>query len=363
MHSVQSLKKDTNNIILKSILKKLFPENEPGAAVLIMRNETIIFEEYFGLSTLPNGPKITKDTSFNIASVSKQFTAIAVLQLVEKGKISLDEVLFTYFPEYKDPLWKKVKVKHLLSHCSGIPDERGYLTREQKIYGDDNLALEYLSKLNHLDFEPGKYYEYENPTYVLLGRLIERISNQSFIDYMQENIFNPSGMTRTAYIGQEKNACHAYEYNRTRGDSEESSGDRTEGPHNWYEFDYGEETFFGTRPDGGIYTTPRDFVKWEKTRPSLLNKELLNEAYTPHIQVYGSPYSDYQNRKDTYYGYGWFIEKEKKCIYHTGDNGGFKILAARYPEKKTFVLVFAARTDWDRYELKTKIENIYHLCD
>ncbi|MBQ1833663.1 MAG: serine hydrolase, partial [Treponema sp.] len=80
--------------------------------------------------------------------------------------------------KYVKVVKKKVKVKHLLSHSSGIQDERGYLTREQRIYGDDNLALEYLDKLDHLHFEPGTFYEYENPTYVLLGRLIERISNK-----------------------------------------------------------------------------------------------------------------------------------------------------------------------------------------
>ena len=178
---------------------------------------------------------------------------------------------------------------------------------------------------------------------------------------MQEHIFYPAGMTQTAYNGEEKNACHAYEYDRERGDSEESSGDRTEGPHDWYEYDYGEETFFGTRPDGGLFTTPRDFVKWEQARPSLLKEDLLNEAYKPHTKVSGSNYSDYQNRPGTWYGYGWFVEPEKGCVYHTGDNGGFKILAARYPEKNGLVLVFAARTDWDRYEFKTQIEEIFDL--
>ena len=349
--------------ILSQKLKELFPENEPGAACIIMQNKEIIFEEYFGLSFLPNGPKIDKDITFNIASVSKQFTAVGVLQLVEEGKLLLDEPMSSLFPEYTDPLWKKVKLKHLLSHSSGITDERGYLTREQKIYGDENLALEYLTKLDHLHFEPGTNYEYMNPTYVLLGRLIERISKKPFIEYIQEKIFDPASMTQTYYNGNEKNKCHAYEYERDRGEGEESSGDRPEGPHNWYEYDYGEETFFGTKPDGGIFTTPRDFIKWELNRPSLLKEELLNEAYKPHIKVYGSPYSDYQNRKDTYYGYGWFIEPKKGCIYHTGDNGGFKILASRYPKKDTVVLVFAARTDWDRYELKSQIEKIYSLLD
>ena len=168
-------------------------------------------------------------------------------------------------------------------------------------------------------------------------------------------------MTNTAYIFQEKNACHAYEYERDEGDSEESGGDRPPGPHDWYEYDYGEETFFATRPDGGLYSNPRDFIKWEKALPSLLNQDLLKEAYTPKIKTYGSPWSDYQNRYGTYYGYGWFIEPEKKCIYHTGDNGGFKILAAKCLDKNAFVVVFAARADWDRYRFKTQIEEIFDL--
>ena len=357
----QKANAEPNITNFQNICKELFPEGEPAAAVLIMKDNKTVFEEYYGLVTLPNGTKTDKDISFNIASNSKQFTSIGVLQLVAEGKVSLEEPMGTYFPEYADPLWKKVKVKHLLSHCSGIPDARGYLNRTQKIWGDENLAVEYFNTLNYTNFEPGTNYEYINPTYVLLGKLIERISNQSFTKYMQEHIFDPAGMTQTAYNGEEKNVCHAYEYDRDRGDSEESSGDRPEGPHDWYEYDYGEETFFGTRPDGGLFTTPRDFVKWEQARPSLLKEDLLNEAYKNHTKVSGSNYSDYQNRPGTWYGYGWFVEPEKGCIYHTGDNGGFKILAARYPQKNGLVLVFAARTDWDRYEFKTQIEEIFDL--
>ena len=345
----------------EKIVNELFPEDEPAGAVLIMKEEKILFENYYGLSFLPNGTKIDMNSNFCIASISKQFTAVAILQLVSQGKVSLDEPLKTYFPEYTNPLWGKVKLRHLLSHCSGIPDERGYLNRSQKIYGDENLALEYLTNLTKLHFEPGSTYEYENPTFVLIGRLIERITNKTFVDYVQENIFTPAGMTNTAYIFQEKNACHAYEYDRDEGDSEESSGDRPPGPHDWYEYDYGEETFFATRPDGGIYSNPRDFIKWEKALPSLLSKDILSEAYKPQIKVSGSPWSDYQNRPGTYYGYGWFIEPEKKCIYHTGDNGGFKNLAAKYPDKEAFVIVFSARADWDRYGLKTQIEEIFDL--
>ena len=156
-----------------------------------MKEGKVLFENYYGLTNLTNGTKIDMNTNFNIASNSKQFTAVGILQLVERGNISLDESLFTYFPEYKDPLWKKLKIRHLLSHTSGIPDARGYLNRSQKVYGDEKLALEYLTNLTYVNFEAGSAYEYINPTYVLMGRLIERITNKSFVDYIQENIFDP----------------------------------------------------------------------------------------------------------------------------------------------------------------------------
>ena len=137
---VETKKLEPNFKKLKEIGEELFPDGEPGAAVLIMKDEKIIFEEYYGLANLPNGPKIDKDIRFNIASVSKQFTAVSILQLIAKGNISLEESMDLYFPEYTDPIWKKIKVKHLLSHSSGIPDDRDYLTREQKIYGHESIA-------------------------------------------------------------------------------------------------------------------------------------------------------------------------------------------------------------------------------
>ena len=347
---------------LDALLAPVFPSDEPGAAVLVWRGGEVLYERYFGLASLPDGAPVDADTRFNIASVSKQFTAVAVLQLVADGKVALDAPVVRYFPEYTDSLWQKVELRHLLSHSSGIPDERGYLSRESKVHGDEALATEYFRWLDHLHFEPGTAYEYINPTFVLLGQLVERVSGQSFTAYMQEHVFAPSGMTQTAYIGEESpRAAHAYEYEREEGESEESGADRPGGPHVWYEYDYGEETFFGTRPDGGLYTTPRDFVKWEEALPGLLPENLLLQAWTPQTEVSGSPWSDYQNRPGTWYGYGWFVEPEKGCIYHTGDNGGFKILAARYPASGTLVLVFAARADWDRYALKTRIEDILHL--
>ncbi|MCQ2148026.1 MAG: beta-lactamase family protein, partial [Bacteroidales bacterium] len=333
---------------LDSIATAWFPEGEPGAAILVVKGDEIIFDKGYGIADIESGAKIDGDTFFNIASCSKQFTAVAALQLVQKGLISLSDPMGKYFPEYTDPLWQKVTVAHLLSHSSGIPDLRGYLTREAKVNGDEDLATEYLATLDHLNFEPGTDYEYINPTFVLIGKLVERVSGMEFTQYVHDNIFVPSGMNETLYFDRNHQdliprMSHGYEY----ADVEDMPEERTaaEGkssePKNWYQYDFGEETFFATRPDGGIYTSTHELVKWEKSirNNTVLSEELFNDAFTPHTLVSGSVYSDYQNRPGTYYGYGWFIEPEKGVVYHTGDNGGFKILVARYPKEDALCVI------------------------
>ena len=348
-----------------------FPDGEPGAEVLLMLGDSVVFDHGYGLADLKSRELIDNETFFNIASCSKQFTSVAILQLAEAGRLSIDDSICRWFPEFQSPIWKRVRIRHLLSHSSGIPDLRGYLTREQKINGDEALATEYLRDLDTLHFEPGSAYEYINPTYVLLGQLVERASGQAFTDYVRGHIFIPAEMDRTLYFERERedmipHMAHGYEY----ADVSDMPEERTAQPNddsekNWYEYDFGEETFFATRPDGGIYTSARELLRWERyLRSELPSFPLLREAMTPQTEVSGSPWSDYQNRPDTYYGFGWFIEKQRnaiRCIYHTGDNGGFKILIARYPQKNALLLILANRADWDRYALKTRIEQIAGL--
>ncbi len=347
---------------LDEICNGLFPCGEPGAAVLILKGDDVIFEGCYGIADMETKAAIDGDSFFNIASVSKQFTATAVMQLAERGLLSLDDCVAKYHPEYKAEFWKNITLRHLLSHSSGVPDGRGYLTREAKIHGDEALAMEFLPGLDHLNFEPGSNYEYINPTFVLLGDIVEKVSGMAFTDYVRKNIFDPAGMEKTLYFTPDAdipNMTHGYEYADVDDMPEERTAGNAPEVKNWYEYDYGEETFFATRPDGGIYTSVHEFVKWEKAIRACSVLGSFEEAHTPHTKVSGSPFSDYQNRPGTWYGYGWFIEPDKGCIYHTGDNGGYKILAARYPASDALVLVFANRADWDRNELKLRIEELY----
>ena len=352
----------------------IFPEGEPGAAVLIMQGDDIIFDKGYGIADINTKAPIDGETFFNIASISKQFTSTALMQLAEQGKISLDDPVSKYFPDYKADFWNKITIGHLLSHTSGVPDARGYIPREVKLKGDEILATEYLKDLDHLNFEPGTEYEYINPTFVLASFIVEKVTGMKFIDYVKENIFIPAGMDKTLYFEHDKqdlipNMAHGYEYDDVTGMPEERPAARAKKnePKNWFEYDYGEETFFATKPDGGIYTCTHQFVNWEKAlrNNSVMSEESRVKAQSPITYVSGSEWSDYQNRPNTWYGYGWFVEPKTETtpevIYHTGDNGGFKALAVRYPESETLVLVFANRTDWDRWQVKMDIEKALNL--
>jgi len=353
---------------LDSLCRQLFPADEPGAAVLVVKGDTILFDRGYGLADLNTRKPIDGNTFFNIASISKQFTAVAILQLVDEGKLSLNDAVAQYFA-FPYALWKEVWIRHLLSQSSGVPDLRGDIPLEEKLHATDSLAIAYMPTVKELHFLSGSEYEYMNPTFVLLGALVGKISGQPFSDYMQEHIFAPAGM-QAYYIadGEDRipNLAHGYEY-------DDETADSTGIFKNWYEYDLGEETFFATRPDGGLYTSAHEFLKWEKALRKQLpdgelkspSADLLRQAWTPQTKVTGSIWSKYQNRHNTWYGYGWFIEpatdSTKTVIYHTGDNGGFKALAARYPEDDALVLVFANRSDWNRYGLKQQIEKLFRL--
>jgi len=343
---------------LDSICKKLFPSDEPGAAVLVMIGDSVVFDRGYGLADIGTKAKIDGNTFFNIASVSKQFTAVAIMQLQQMGKLSVDDPVSKYFPEFEADFWKDITLGQLMSHSSGIPDARNY-SREEKIYGDEALSVNYMDTLSYVQFAPGSAYEYINPTFVLLGYIVEKVSGQLFTEYMDEHVFQPAGMSRTLYFDRD----HQYRIpNMAHGYAKLDAMPRT-----WVEYDFGEETFFATRPDGGIYTSTHEFAQWERSLRNavVLSRESIEDAQSPHTLVSGSPWSDYQNRPNTWYGYGWFIEpatdSTDTVVYHTGDNGGFKIIAARYPTSEALVLIFANRADWERYSLLQKIESIYGL--
>lgn len=328
---------------LDSLFTVLFPERAPGAAVLILKGDSTIFEKGYGLANIENGTPVDGKTFFNIASVSKQFSAVGLFILMQEGKLSLDDSVQKFFPQFKAPFFKEITLRHLLSHTSGIPDARPRNDRHFVLTATDKASYSYMEHLKELNFLPGSAYEYMNPTFQLMYTIIEQCSGQSFDDFMRERIFIPSGMLETTYFEENKfipRMAHGYEPANEGG---------------FQKCDYGEASFFATKADGGIYTSVEEFALWEKAlrNNTLIPAHIKEEAHSAKINIPDTPY--------TGYGYGWFIEEKPgfpKKVYHTGNNGGFQIYAGRYPEQQILVLIFATRDNWDRTAVVEEVDQI-----
>ena len=351
--------KPTVESSLDGLFTSLFPSDGPGALVLVEKNGEIVYDKGFGLADLETLQPLTDSTMFNICSVSKQFSAMALFILAKEGKLSLDDTVSKYFPQFKAPFFGRITLRNLLSHTSGLPDSRPRTEAEWKAYRavhpsvydsvkdyklfcEEEESLRYLETLDSLAFEPGTAYEYQNPTFQMALPIVEKVTGEKFDDWMKEHVFLPAGMSGTMYFEpgrQIPNMAHGY----SRGDDGQ-----------WKEDDYGEANFFGTKADGGLYTTAREFLVWDKALYGdvLIPAEMRKEAHTSHIQT-DIPY--------TGYGYGWFIEQRPDRplkIYHTGDNGGFYIFEGRFPDKDVFYLIFANQPHWDRDKTVEEVDSI-----
>lgn len=349
---------------LDGIFQPLFPEDGPGAAVLVVKDGCLVYDRCFGLADLETKAPVTDSTMFNICSVSKQFSAVALLKLAGEGKLSLSDPVSKYFPQWKAPFFRQITLAHLLSHSSGIPDARPRTAAQWEAYRklhdsafanvedfkhfcQEDESLRYLDSLDSLNFEPGTAYEYMNPTFQMILPIVEQVTGERFDDWMQQHVFLPAGMAQTLYYSPDAvipQMAHGY----SRGDDGA-----------WHEDDYGEANFFGTKADGGIYTSPLQFIAWDDAlfHDRVLTPEQRQLAHSGKIAT---------NIPDTDYGYGWFIEHRPDRpmkIYHTGDNGGFLIFEGRFPSRDLFYLIFATHPHWDRPATVEKVDQALARAD
>lgn len=344
-----------------------FPSDEPGGAILIMQKDSILLAKGCGWCNIENKEPITPETNFCLASVSKQFTAVGILKLCEMGKLSLDDEVRKFFPQFTDTIWNGITVKHIISHSSGLPDARSGYSWLQRVYGDDNRSVAFFDTLSWVRFQPGTAYQYINPTFVLAGRIIEKVSGEPFADFMRKYIFDPAGMQNSKYFEFTANEVSRDEItaveepivNMAHGYEPTDSG--------WVECDFGEETFFATRADGALYSSLLEMAQWEKALHNgvIVADSTIQKAWTPQISVSESSFATYNGRPNTCYGLGWFIEPATEqngtVIYHTGENGGFHNIAARYPDKELYVVILSVRPDWSQYDFLQKVEDILGL--
>jgi len=335
-HAEEQLKID-------SLLKTIYKPDLPGISIAILKNEVLFFKKNYGLSNLETKTSLESNTRFNIGSLTKQFTAFAILQLVESKKLSLDDHLDKFFPTLNKKVAATMTVKELLTHSSGLVDHYELTNTKNMKHAHMNDVLAAIQNADSTYFVPGTHFRYSNTAYCLLGLIIEKTSGMTYAEYLRKNIFMPLGMNQTVVWNEKediKNEAFGYDFDSTWGSFKKSGAN--------------ENIFFSTEGDGGIYTSIEDYLKWFTALQSgkISPKEMIRLARSPHFPI------DKENHLS--YGYGWFIDESSApfIVYHSGSNGGFRAYSFSIPEKNFLILIFSNRDDVDLEKLIKKIYTI-----
>ncbi|MBL0882063.1 MAG: serine hydrolase [Chitinophagaceae bacterium] len=303
------------------LLMKEFKPDEPGAVVLVSKKGHVVYKKAFGIANLEFNIPMQVDNVFWIASIGKQFTAIAILQLIEQGKLSLQDEITKFLPDYPTQ-GTKITIEHLLTHTSGIHNFSGMSDPEKKLALDctPQEVIDFFKNLP-MQFSPGTKWEYNNSGYFLLGYIIEKVTNIPYPKYIEEKIFKPLGMSHTLYASDRKiikNRVGAYTFTNN-GFLNTTSRNIT----NVYSA-------------GAIQSTVDDFFKWQQAILSyqLVKKETLDKAFSRYTLKDGTKVD---------YGYGWRLGYvyESPSIWHGGLISGFGTMELYLPEQDVFVAVFS----------------------
>ncbi len=270
-----------------------------SGTVLVARNGKPVFRQGFGMADQEWNAANTPDTKFRLGSNTKQFTATAILQLAEQGKLSVDDPVSKYYPD-APAAWSKITIKHLLTHTSGIPTytaiPKGFDTEFKLHHTPEELIK--LTRDKPLDFEPGSKSAYDNSGYILLGYIIEKVSGQPYADYVQAHIFGPLGMKNSGYDSSERIIPL-----RASGYQPGPDGAWINTPFLDMSVPYAA---------GSLYSTVDDMLIWDQ---ALLQDKPLKAASLQQM------YTDYGHA----YGFGWVIDKQfgKDRVSHSGGVNGF----------------------------------------
>ena len=296
----------------------------PGLALAVLRDGKVVRAQGYGMANVELGVAVKPETIFQTGSVGKQFTAAAVMMLVEEGKVGLDDKLSKYL-EGTPQAWKDVTVRNLLTHTSGIAD---YTNHEYtKAGGLINLRGDYTEEQLYqklvqlpLNFETGTKWKYSNTGYVLLGFVIHKVTGKFYGDFLQERIFQPLGMSATRIISERDivpNRASGYELAKGEIKNQE-----------WV------SATLNTTADGALYTNVLDLGKWDAAlyTEKLLKRESFEEMWTPVKLKDGKTYP---------YGFGWFLNEANghRLIEHDGAWQGFTMNISRYVDDRLTVIV------------------------
>jgi CubicO group peptidase (beta-lactamase class C family) len=309
----------------------------PGLALLVIRDGQIVKAQGYGLSNVELQVPVKPETVFQSGSMGKQFTATAIMMLVEEGKISLDDPLTKFFPE-APPAWKNVTVRHLLSHTGGFTDypEKFDFRRD---YTEDELIKVVQSVA--LAFPPGSKWSYSNLGYLTLGVLIHRVMGQFYGDFLHDRIFQPLGMNTRIINEADIIPNRADGYRLVKGELKNQE---------WV------SPTLNTTADGSLYFNILDLAKWDAalSTEKLLKRSSFDQMWTPVKLNNGKPNADH-------YGFAWFINDVHghRVIEHAGAWQGFTTNISRYVDDKMTVVVLTNLEHADPPDITHHVAGLY----
>jgi len=301
----------------------------PGMTVSIVKDNKIIYAKAFGVKNIENKEPLTEKSLFHMASVSKPFSATAIMQLVEQGKVDLDDPVIKYLPYFKvdDERYKEITVRQMLGHISGMPDVRNYGWNKPEY--DDGALERYVRSLENrkLKWEPGEKFAYSNMAFEVLGDLIAKVSGTSFEDYIKKNILNPLEMHESTFLKKKVSPELATTPHRRRDKTYVSSIYPYNRPH---------------APSSTLHSNVLEMCNWaiaNMNRGEFKGKRILKSS---SYDILWEP-AALNNGRTTAVGLSWFIGtyREIKTISHGGGDVGYRTNFTMLPEKSIAVVILS----------------------
>jgi len=311
-----------------------------NGSVLVAEKGKVILKKGYGLANMEWNIPNTADTRFRLGSITKQFTSMVIMQLVELGRIRLDAPMSTYLPDYRKDTGNKVTIHQLLNHTSGIPSYTGipgfFANDSRDPYTADDFIRKYCSK--DLEFAPGSKFKYNNSGYFILGAVIEHVTGKPYATVLRENIFEPLGMKASGYD------LHRPLIHKRAGGYEM-------GPDGYVNAPYLDMTI--PYAAGSLYSTVEDLYTWDRAlyTDKLLSPKMKAKLFTPYMKGYG-------------YGWGMGTRKiggrEVHTIGHGGGINGFNTLITRYVDDQHLVVLLNNTGGTKLGEMTAQIANVLY---
>ncbi|MHC1775607.1 MAG: serine hydrolase [Lentimicrobium sp.] len=326
-----------NNAEFDKLIESQYKPGEPGATVLIAKNGAVIYRKAFGMANLELNVPMKPEMVFEIGSMTKQFTAVSILMLMEQGKLSLNDEITKFIPDYPTQ-GQKITIHHLLTHTSGI---KSYTSMQEwvPLWRKDMSPLEMIDlfKNQPMDFAPGEKYLYNNSAYFMLGYIIEKASGLTYQEFLETNIFKPLQMNNSYY-----------------GSHQKIIANRAAGYQNQEGF-INAEYLSLTQPyaAGSIMSNVDDLLKWEI---AVRDNKLVKKA---SIQLAFTGYKT-NDDKPFHYGYGWMLNEinGSPTIEHGGGIFGYTTNGIWLPKEDVYVVMLTNRDDMSPADISTKLAAI-----